>query len=145
MADDDPGLRLPGVAEFGGFEGYRANRLSLTDAYATSDLFDPQLTEVDGFLVRSAVVGSLENWRDHPELDRGGIESMANHVHVWEGFAEADLDADAYRACEILAQRIADAWRGAAARSHPHRSIAVEVRGDGDGDYGPTVYLFTTD
>lgn len=80
---------------------------------------------------------NFETWWTELKGDRVRIESVLNHVHLWEVF---DADGDDANKLGELAEVVAASWRASVAKRFPGRSFEVSVSND-DSDYGPTVYL----
>lgn len=143
----DP-LSLPQITEWvaGGatFEPrsfIRANS-TIAEAVALSMIAWPTLVKYrDGVFLEMAFDREvIDDW--FARLDGpGSVESMVNHVHVWDLFAvsgDSEDDAAAY-----LASVIAETWLVAAGKQFPEISFDVVVTNAAE-EYGPTVTLIST-
>ncbi|MFJ3517851.1 hypothetical protein [Streptomyces sp. NPDC090131] len=121
-------------------QGFMSSNVSVAEGVALADLYWPKFVEYRdrvflGFKFDGRIV---DEWYDRLEGDGSAVESVVNHVHLWDYFA-ISLDPE-YAALPDLAEVIAEMWRAAAQVNFPGRDFEVAV-GDGSGDYGPTLRL----
>lgn len=111
---------------------------TVAEAAATSLLFWPEFIEYRGCVFLRFVFdeGAIENWFSELNGDGRAVESVANHVHLWDVFA-AKTDAE-NRVLAELASRLAKMWNAALRLAFPDREFVITVAGESD-DYGPTV------
>ncbi|MGD6756200.1 hypothetical protein [Streptomyces sp. BH105] len=74
------------------------------------------------------------------------VESVVNHVELWDTFINTPLtDDDRFREeLPQLALALGECWQGVLSRRYPDRGITVHVSDEEDGSYGPTVTLWTS-
>ena len=111
---------------------------TVAEAAATSLLFWPDFIEYRGCVFLRFVFDeqTIDNWFSELKGDGKAVESVANHVHLWDVFA-AKTDAE-NRVLAGLASRLAQMWNAALRFSFPDRKFVVTVTDDSN-DYGPTV------
>ncbi len=116
--------------------------VSVARAVAVGNLIWPRFEEVRGCILladRHAAV-SVDQWWDQLDGDRSGIESVLNHLHLWDVFTTDD-DVDDGEAFRELASIMQAGWRSALASAYPGRTFEVTCTGlvADDSEYGPTV------
>ena len=116
---------------------YIAQNVGITAATVLSELFFPQLTKVRDCVVLASRYepSNFDEWWESTAGDRVAIERAINHVHLWDLF-EASGEAEE-RALEVLARRVAQAWRCYAEATFADRGFEVTVT----DEYGPTVVM----
>jgi hypothetical protein len=112
--------------------------VTVAEAAATSLLFWPEFVEYRGCVFLKFVFdeGAVENWFTELNGDGKAVESVANHVHLWDFFA-ARTDAENGVLVQ-LASRLSEMWNAALLLAFPDRRFVVAVSRESD-DYGPTV------
>jgi len=112
--------------------------VTVAEAAATSLLFWPDFIEYRGCVFLKFVFdeGAVENWFNELNGDGKTVESVANHVHLWDVFA-AKTDAENGVLAQ-LASRLSEMWNAALRLAFPDRQFVVTVSSEAD-DYGPTV------
>ncbi|MFI5871688.1 hypothetical protein ACIBAH_04460 [Streptomyces sp. NPDC051445] len=117
-----------------------SSNVSVAEAAALADLYWPKFVEYrDGvFLGFKFDRNAVDDWFDHLQDDVRAVESVVNHVHLWDYFV-ITLESE-YAALPALAESISVIWRAAAQAAFPDREFEVGVS-DGSGDYGPTLRL----
>ncbi|KWT62479.1 hypothetical protein ADL21_07815 [Streptomyces albus subsp. albus] len=115
---------------------------------AAAWLFCPETVEYRGcvFLKDNFSQGTVDDWFTNLEDDRRRIELVANHVELWSIFSNTPLTDDDQLGDELpqLALALGECWQGVLSARYPDREITVEVSGEGDGSYGPTVTFWTS-
>ncbi|MFB7371983.1 hypothetical protein ACFC0D_19310 [Streptomyces sp. NPDC056222] len=123
-------------------QGFTSSTVSVAEAIALAALYRPEFVEYEGcvFLGFKFDRGGVDEWLENQSGDRRAVESVVNHVHLWDYFP---LTSDAeYAALASLAEEIAAMWRNAVRDAFPGRKFEIAVS-DGTGDYGPTLRLVT--
>ena len=90
---------------------YLSQNVSPQAASFFTDLFFPQLVMVRGCMLRSLAYNPefFEQWWVHFDGDTEGVESMINHLHLWEVFALED--GKEYPELDSVALRVAQTWK----------------------------------
>ena len=111
---------------------------TVAEAAAASLFFWPNFVEYRGFVFLKFAFDeqAIENWFSELGGDGKAVESVANHVHLWDVFA-ANTDAE-NRVLAGLASRLAEMWSAALGCAFPDREFLVTVTDESE-DYGPTV------
>ena len=119
-------------------KSYLDVHLSVTTAFLFTRLLFPE------FIIRRGcvLVAPLFNEGNFEKLWSGGtdparIEFLLNQLNLWD-ILSPDTDAE-YRAAEVIAGRMAEAWRLAAQQQIPDRDLFI----DASERYGPTVVLYS--
>lgn len=116
--------------------------VSVARAVAVGNLIWPRFEEVRGcvLLANRHAEASVDQWWDQLDGDRSRIESVLNHLHLWDVFPSDD-DIDDREAFRDLARVMQAAWRSALASEYPDRTFEVTCTGlaADDPEYGPTV------
>lgn len=117
-------------------------RLPDVPAWLASELarlLHPDLIKVRGCVLFAWAYrpDNFETWWTELKGDRVRIESVLNHVHLWDVF---DAEGDDGNKLGALAEVVAESWRASVAKRFPGRSFEVSVS-DGKDDYGPTIYM----
>ncbi|GAA3841232.1 hypothetical protein GCM10022226_74580 [Sphaerisporangium flaviroseum] len=79
---------------------------------------------------------AVDNWFGELKGDPHAVESVVNHVHLWDVIAPRSRAE--YQVLSELAIRIGEMWSAALERAFPARRFLVTVT-DEATDYGPTV------
>lgn len=115
---------------------------------AAAWLFCPETVEYRGcvFLKERFSRAAVDAWFTEPGLERQRIEAVVNHVESWAAFGNTALTDDDHLGEELpqLALALGKCWTGVLSACHPDRDITVEVSGEDDGAYGPTVTFWTS-
>lgn len=114
--------------------------VTVGEAAAISTLFWPEFVEYrDGvFLKFLFEQRGVDIWVDELKGDMSAVESVVNHVHLWDVFApKSEVE---YAVLAELAPRLAAMWRAALNSSFPAREFVVSVT-DASEDYGPTLSI----
>ena len=122
---------------------YASQEGGMTLAIAFASVFWPKLIEVDGcvLLAERYDPETFRQWRDKLGDERGAIERVINHVHVWDLFNSESHEVPDEQV-RALATTIADTWRCALNVQFPERDGEVALALD-EPDDGPTLTLFT--
>lgn len=121
-------------------QDFMAANVTVADATALMALYWPKFVEYQGcvFLGFKFSPEGVDQWLERLPGDLGAVESVVNHVHLWDHFT---LTSDAeYAALSELAAQIAIIWRSAARQAFPEREFDISVA-DGTGGDGPTISL----
>jgi hypothetical protein len=112
--------------------------VSVAEVAAVSLLFWPEFVEYRDcvFLKFAYNRTAIDTWFDELKEDGHAVESVVNHLHLWDVFA-ADTPAENAVLAE-LASRIGKMWSSALAESFPDREFIVTATDD-PNDYGPTL------
>lgn len=112
--------------------------VTVAEAAAISLLFWPEFIEYRGCVFLKFVFDErvVESWFSKLNGDGKAVESVVNHVHLWDVFA-AKTDAENGVLAE-LASRLAEMWNAALRLAFPDREFVVAAASGAD-DYGPTV------
>ncbi|MEU0641775.1 hypothetical protein [Streptomyces umbrinus] len=121
-------------------QGFMSANVSVAEAAALADLYWPKLVEYRGrvFLGFKFDGKSIDDWYGRLAGDWRAVESVVNHVHLWDYFV-ITLESE-YTALPELAETIAVIWRAAVQKAFPDREFEVTVS-DSSGGYGPTLRL----
>lgn len=121
-------------------QGFMSAHVTVAEAAALADLYWPNFVEYRDcvFLGFKFDRKSVDEWYVRLQGDVRAIESVVNHVHLWDYFV-ITLQSE-YEALPALAESIATMWRAAARTAFPDRELEVAMS-DGSGDYGPTLRL----
>jgi hypothetical protein len=147
----DP-MRLPTVrswvSQHGGQLGvwdYLAMQGGASMVVACSYLFWPQFTEVNGciLLAERYEPTNIPQWWTQLSGNFSKAEQVINHVYLWDLFGQ-DADELPDGTLEELAGVIARCWELALSERYPLPSFELGVSA-ADEDYGPTIYMASTD
>jgi len=85
---------------------------------------------------------SFQEWWTELDGDISRIESVVNHIHLWDfpGLDAADIPDDVIR---DFARVLAASWRCALRDQFPERNFEVQTVLDELEEYGPTIYIST--
>ncbi|THF67964.1 hypothetical protein E7T06_18610 [Deinococcus sp. Arct2-2] len=110
-------------------------------AVAFASLFWPQFIEVDGCILRAENYDpvSFQNWMKSTEGNRSQVESVLNHLHVYDLFQD-DLEHP-LEVYEYLAQILHRTWQAALTEQFPDKKFKFHYATEPD-DYGPTLYFW---
>ncbi|MET9411550.1 hypothetical protein ABZX90_38275 [Streptomyces sp. NPDC002935] len=121
-------------------QGFMAANVTVADATALMALYWPKFVEYQGcvFLGFKFSPEGVDRWLERLPGDLRAVESVVNHVHLWDYFT---LTSDAeYAALPELAADIAVIWQSAARQAFPEREFDISVS-DSAGGNGPTISL----
>lgn len=112
---------------------------TLAEGIALSMIMWPEFVEYRDAVFLKMVFDrdAIDRWFDSLG-DRGAVESMVNHVHVWDIFA-VRTEAEA-AAARFLAGKICEMWSAAIKIRFPGRSFHATVDNRPE-QYGPTLVL----
>jgi hypothetical protein len=112
-------------------------KVGITGATIVSELFFPELIEVRGCILLASGYeqANFDEWWETTAGDHIAIERVINHLHLWDLFEPSGEPEE--RALEVMARRVAQAWRCHAVETFPDREFEVAVT----DDYGPTIVL----
>lgn len=108
-----------------------------------SKLFWPDFVEVDGYvlLAEQFEEADVAQWRQQFGDDRKAVESMVNHVHLYDLFNNTG-NTHKTALADYLGRVLVICWRRALAEAFPDKRFTVEYATDPD-DYGPTISFFS--
>lgn len=112
--------------------------VTVGEAAALSLLFWPAFTEYRDCVFLDFLFDrpGVDRWFDELKGDKSAVESVVNHVHLWDVFAPKS-DAE-YVVLSEIAPRIGEMWLAALRREFPDREFVISVA-DESADYGPTI------
>jgi hypothetical protein len=100
-------------------------------AAAFAKMFWPDFIEVDGcvFLQRNYSPENFADWMERFEGDRREVESMINHVHIWDLFLNSPKDVEyPEHLYEFLASALMLGWKQALQDTFPDKHFIFTVR-----------------
>ncbi|WFE50001.1 hypothetical protein [Micromonospora sp. WMMD1155] len=111
---------------------------TVPNAAVLAELFWPHFVEYRGgvFLAFLFEEKGVDMWLENLKGDVVSVESVLNHVHLWDFFSPKSKDE--YAGLSKLTERIGTMWREALRVSFPDRSFVVTFTDD-PADYGPTL------
>lgn len=116
--------------------------VSVARALAVGGLIWPRFEEARGCVLLAGrnSAAAVDEWWDQLDGDPSRIESVLNHVHLWDVFP-ADDDVNDREAFIALARLMGTGWRSALASEYPHRRFEVRCNGltSEHPEYGPTL------
>jgi len=110
-------------------------------AVAFAQLFWPTFTEIDGCILRKEQYDpdSFQSWMHSTNGDRRQIESVLNHLHIYDLFQnDREYSLEVY---EYVAEILRRTWRAALSEQFPDRRFIFHYATEPD-DYGPTIYFW---
>jgi hypothetical protein len=121
-------------------QGFMSANVSVAEAVALADLYWPKFVEYRNrvFLGFKFDRKGIDDWYGNLQGDWQAVESVVNHVHLWDYFTITSESE--YAVVPELAESIAVMWRAAVRAAFPDREFEVAVS-DGSADYGPTLKL----
>jgi hypothetical protein len=128
---DDPGLSL-------------WNYLAMVGRYeiaaALSKLFWPDFVEVDGciLLAEQFELQNFKDWQKELLGDRQKIESLINHVHIWDLFLNDPRQDYQLALHEHLAKMLTICWKHALKEAFPDKEFEFYYETE-PHEYGPTI------
>lgn len=135
------------VADVGNFNlrTFTLSSVSIAEAYTVATLMSPGFIEYRGCILLDIAfdafdTSGVDTWIDHTKGDIQSVESMVNHVHLWDFFNPQSENED--DALVDLAHRMATSWKCSACSQFPEKAFTVEFD-DGTNDYGPTLSIHT--
>lgn len=116
--------------------------VSIAEAFSVAALLCPEFVEYRDcvFLKLFFDEKIVDSWFGQLKNDGPAVESVVNHIHLWDFFAPASDNEN--EALQVLAERMAGTWQYSAEMQFPHRRFAVEAD-NGSGNYGPTVVIYS--
>ncbi|MGV9600756.1 hypothetical protein ACWDR1_29255 [Streptosporangium sandarakinum] len=116
------------------------SNISVAEAATLSTLFWPEFIEYRGyiFLKLAFTEDGAQSWIAEFKGDRKSVESMLNHIHLWDFFAPATESE--YSAISNMAVRMAEMWKCAVRARFPGQEFVVSISDDPE-DYGPTLSI----
>ena len=117
-----------------GIANFLSQELDPEILLAATHLLWPDFVEVRGCLIRADAYESsnFESWWNETNGDRPRIESVLNHLHLWDVFPGYDDDAGVLGE---LADVLIETWAAALDLHYPDCSFRV----DRDDHYGPGI------
>ncbi|MFL6109610.1 MAG: hypothetical protein ACJ72L_21805 [Marmoricola sp.] len=102
---------------------------------------DLRLVTHRGCQIRESVFNpdNVDEWLRSTDGDVRAVESVVNHVHLYDVALRDDHDLD-FAAFEDLGQRIADVWTALLTVRYPDRRMVVTYASEPE-EYGPTISL----
>jgi hypothetical protein len=107
-------------------------------AAAFFKLFWPDFVEVSGCVIlqHNYSPDNFTEWMERYSGDRRAVESMINHVHVWDLFLMSPKDVEyAHELYEFLAGALMRGWKSALQHAFPDKHFVFTLR----HGYGPEV------
>jgi hypothetical protein len=106
-----------------------------SDALEIAKLVWPTLVRKDDCILLRAKFSeeNYRSWRDRCGQDSTAIESVINHVHLWDVFQGDEEDSVLWQLAELLKTT----WAAAAQDQFPEESFEINVY----DSYGPTIEL----
>jgi len=114
-------------------------RVGIAGAAAVARLLWPRFVEYRGAVIREEAFNAVffDQWWTKFSGDIAAIESMVNHLHLWDVFAQCDDEAS-FEIMDNLLPIIRSCWSAALAEAFPNRRFEVWTANEPD-DYGPTI------
>lgn len=121
---------------------YVNNELTPFDLLYVGDLLFPKVIEHSGclFLEDHFTEDHFRTWHHELKGDLTAIESLINHVHVYDVFDKASLDTPEW-VFEEAAQLLFRSWKMFFEASYPAWNIVVEYWSS-EVEYGPTLSFY---
>lgn len=123
------------------FTGVLQHQVGVSNVMMSARLLWPPFVEERGCVLLpwvDADVG-LDQWWEPLGGDVAQIESMVNHLHLWDLFPDG-----AHETLVVLGETLVQTWSAALEVQFPARRFEVWLRND-EYDYGPTVYVRSAD
>jgi hypothetical protein len=121
---------------------FMVHNVPVSHVVAVTLAFWPRFRQVDECIFVDFLYDEDSYRRWKVELnEKRDIERVVNELHLWDLLTPNSTEE--YDALVGLCQRMAEAWRMAAAAEFPERSINVEVSME-SADYGPTLTLYSS-
>lgn len=95
------------------------------------------------FLAERFDEANVDTWLSASDHDVAVAERKTNAIVLYDLFGSVDLDPYSDEDLQGLADSIGECWRGVLGRRYPERKITVQVSGEAEGAYGPTVTFWT--
>lgn len=112
--------------------------------FAFCKLFFPEFVQVDEcvFLAEMYNSQAYQDWREKFGGDRMQLESIINHVHIYDLF-EADEESDDLdeKVWDGIAKYLVKSWMFALNEMFPDREFFIRHSNDPD-EYGPTITFY---
>jgi hypothetical protein len=139
-------LELPQLREWIGKDGefdprgFVLANITVAEAKSLSMLLWPEFVEYRGHVFLKFLFDEqgVEAWIAKLGDDRKAVESVVNHLHLWDVFAPGSEEER--RAVSALCSDMAEMWRAAVSRYFPGRDFLVTLADEPD-EYGPTLVL----
>jgi hypothetical protein len=111
---------------------------------AAAWLFCPETIEYRDciFLKDRFDQANTDTWFGQLDGRQAEVEAMVNQTKLYDVFATSEVDSH-YDDLTALALAVGECWQGVLAVRYPRRGVTVEVSGDEDGAYGPTLTFWT--
>lgn len=111
-------------------------------AIAFCALFWPDFIEVEGCIIlrEKYIPSSFETWWKQLDGDRTAVESVLNHVHLWDLFSGDENIPEG--GLEYLGGVLRCCWECSLRQAFPGHTFDVRLAVDAD-EYGPTLYVTT--
>jgi hypothetical protein len=119
---------------------YINERKAFACVVAAAWLFCPETIEYRDcvFLKDRFDQENVDTWFEQLDGEQADVEAMVNQMKLYDVCASSELvshDDD----LTALALAVGECWQGVLAARYPGRGLTVEVSGEEDGAYGPTV------
>lgn len=120
----------------------RHNECTLLQGILVTQIIWPRFVEVDGHVLREDAYDpdTLSHWRESTNENRQAVESVINHLHMYDLFKSDDAPLETF---EYVAQVMLRTWKAALAEQFPDKHFEVRYVTEPD-DYGPTIYVWQT-
>jgi len=121
-----------------GIWNYLGMRADIDLAAAFTRLFWPDLIEVDGCVIlrENYSPDNFAEWMEHFEGDRGEVESMLNHVHMYDLFLNAPQNVKyPEQLYEYMAKVLLFGWKQVLQATFPGKRFVFTLR----HGYGPEI------
>jgi hypothetical protein len=123
---------------------YIDQQKAFTYVVAAAWLFCPETIEYRDciFLKDRFDQENADTWFDQLDGKQADVEATVNQTKLYDVFAGYDLDGhdDDLTA---LALAVGECWQGVLPTRYPRREVTVEVSGDEDEAYGPTITFWS--
>jgi hypothetical protein len=123
---------------------YINHQQGLTLVVAAGWIFCPATIEYRGglFLVDRFNQKNVDQWLAQFDGDVGRTEVMVNQTKLYDLFGSQDIEGHDTDLSQ-LSEAIGECWQGVLSARYPDLDIVVEISGEEDGSYGPTVTFWS--
>lgn len=122
---------------------YASENVEIHQAVTISMMLWPTFCKIDGCFIwqrsneEEKLVSNVGTWMEQRNGDRSAVESIVNHLHLWDVFDSQGEDG-AEEAIEWMASIFEKSWTCALKDQYPDVSFEV-TRTGAENDYGPTI------